>query len=394
MGGLRISALVTAALLAAGVARAQDVQPQPAPSSAPVKGPQPSDQPRQPAMPQTAATPGSAATDATPPTDDQRWALHWQGTFTEQAHPGFRSPYRGAHSLDPAARGNETADITLYAGVRPWKGGEIWIDPEIDQGFGLSNTLGYRNGFPERRGVQGSASRSPYLRMQRLFLRQTIALGGDTSKVDPDLNVLGGSQSANRLVVTLGKFSAVDVFDNNSYAHDPRNDFAQLGDRRHRGSLRATPPTRWEAMQRAVWRFKVYEGKWAFRLGVFDLSDVPNSTPSGSRASVNSKRWRRSSATTGWGDHAGKLPRGRGFLEPRSHGNLCGRVSAVGGDTHAGGRGAGAPVPHPRRHRDRLAAGSDRKGRGRASRAPVGTRATSSPTSSRTWTRPTRPACR
>ena len=37
----------------------------------------------------------------------------------------------------------------------------------------------------------------PYYRMSRAFFRQTINLGGETQKVDPDLNQLGGSQTAN-----------------------------------------------------------------------------------------------------------------------------------------------------------------------------------------------------
>ena len=77
-----------------------------------------------------AAEPGSP-TDAA-----QDWAIHGQATLTWQAHPAFRSPYRGSNSLNPSANGRETFDATLYAGVRPWAAGEVWINPEIDQGFG------------------------------------------------------------------------------------------------------------------------------------------------------------------------------------------------------------------------------------------------------------------
>ena len=48
----------------------------------------------------------------------QVFALHGQATFVLQGHDAFRSPYRGAQSLDPAARGDETADVTLYAGFQ------------------------------------------------------------------------------------------------------------------------------------------------------------------------------------------------------------------------------------------------------------------------------------
>ena len=94
-----------------------------------------------------------------------------------QGHDAFTSPYRGPQSLESAARGAETADATLYLGVRPFAGTEIWIDPEIDQGFGLSDTLGVA-GFPSGEAYKVGA-RDPYLKLPRLFLRQTIDLGGE-----------------------------------------------------------------------------------------------------------------------------------------------------------------------------------------------------------------------
>ena len=36
----------------------------------------------------------------------------------------------------------QTWDATFYVGWRLWRGAELWINPEIDQGFGLSGTLG------------------------------------------------------------------------------------------------------------------------------------------------------------------------------------------------------------------------------------------------------------
>ena len=127
------------------------------------------------------------------------------------------------NSLYPAASGEETLDATLFAGVSLWKGMELWINPEIDQGFGLSNTVGIA-GFPSGEAYK-VGSVTPYVRLQRLFVRQTIDLGGERQAVDPDLNQLGGSHAANRIVMTVGMFSVPDIFDANTYAHDPRNDF-------------------------------------------------------------------------------------------------------------------------------------------------------------------------
>ena len=108
---------------------------------------------------------------------DETFAIHGQATFIDQYHPAFRSLYRGADSLDPGSRGDETVNITAYAGARPWDGGEAWADLEMDQGFGLSNTLGvaaFTNGEGSKVGKA-----VPYLRLHRLFFRQTFDLGGE-----------------------------------------------------------------------------------------------------------------------------------------------------------------------------------------------------------------------
>jgi high affinity Mn2+ porin len=109
--------------------------------------------------------------------------------------------------------------------------------------------------------------------MARAFFRQTIDLGGAVEKVDPDLNQLGGSQTANRVVLTIGKISVVDIFDTNKYAHDPRADFMNW-------SLVDTGTFDYAADS---WGFTYgaaaewYQGDWTVRGGLFDLSVVPNS---------------------------------------------------------------------------------------------------------------------
>jgi high affinity Mn2+ porin len=65
----------------------------------------------------------------------------------------------------------------------------------------------------------------PFVRVQRLFLRQTIDLGPATDKVAADLNQFAMTQSPDRLVITAGKFSVGDIFDLNRYATDVRTDF-------------------------------------------------------------------------------------------------------------------------------------------------------------------------
>jgi high affinity Mn2+ porin len=161
--------------------------------------------------------------------------------------------------------------LTLFAGVRLWPGGAFYINPEIDQGFGLSNTLGVA-GFPSGEAYKVGKSK-PYLRLQRAFFRQRFDLGGESHNIPTGANELGGTQTADNVTLTAGKFSVVDIFDTNSYAHDPRGDFLN-----------------WSVIDAAAfdyaadaWGYTVgaavewTQSWWAVRGGFFDLSDVPNS---------------------------------------------------------------------------------------------------------------------
>lgn len=218
--------------------------------------------------PAPAAAETSSGTEATA-SSGGRFALHGQATFTGQATPGFASPYLGANSLTPH-QAKETFDITASIGSRLWRGAELWVDPEIDQGFGLSDTLGVA-GFPSGEAYKVGKS-DPYFKLPRAFLRQTINLGGERSSLGAAANQIAGTQTANRLVITLGKFSVVDVFDTNSYAHDPRGDFLNW-------TLIDTGAFDYAAN---AWGFTFggaaewYQGPWTMRVGLFNLSKQPN----------------------------------------------------------------------------------------------------------------------
>ncbi|MBV9510139.1 MAG: carbohydrate porin [Caulobacteraceae bacterium] len=218
----------------------------------------------------TPAGQGASNADAASPAPPQAFAIHGQFDITEQGNFAFRSPYAGPNSLDGGGEVRETTDATLFVGVRPWAGGELWANPEIDQGFGLSDTLGLA-GYSNAQGAKvGQAA--PYFKLQRLFFRQTIDLGGSRQAVDAQANQLAGSQTDDRLVLTLGKFSVVDVFDANDYAHDPRADFLNW-------SIVDTGSFDYAA---DAWGYTIgaaaewYVGRWALRGGVFNLSAVPN----------------------------------------------------------------------------------------------------------------------
>jgi high affinity Mn2+ porin len=204
------------------------------------------------------------------------FAFHGQATYLNQFSAPFTAPYSGRNSLAPNI-GRETSDITLYAGVRLWHGAEAWINPEIDQGFGLSGSVGVA-GFPSGEAYKVGAD-YPYTRLHRAFLRQTVNLGGDVEKQDSGFNQFSGSQTSDRLVFTVGKIGVVDIFDTNKYAHDPRGDFMNW-------SLVDTGTFDYAA---DAWGYSLgaavewYQGPWTLRGGVFDLSIAPNTTALDSR---------------------------------------------------------------------------------------------------------------
>jgi high affinity Mn2+ porin len=208
--------------------------------------------------------------------ETDRFAFHAQATYVNQYDAPFPAPYSGRNSL-AANIGRETSDVTLYAGVRLWQGAEAWINPEIDQGFGLSGSVGAA-GFPSGEAYKVGAD-YPYTRLDRAFLRQTINLGGEVQKVDAGLNQFSGSQTSDRLVFTIGKFSVGDIFDTNKYAHDPRVDFMNW-------TVIDTGTFDYAA---DAWAYTVgaaaewYQGPWTLRTGLFDLSTAPNETTLDSR---------------------------------------------------------------------------------------------------------------
>ncbi len=211
--------------------------------------------------------PASAKNPATAPASDNI-SLHGQATFTWQGYGPIRSPYEGANSLPGGGEGRETADITLYAGVRPWKGAEFWVNPEIDQGFGVGNThgtAGYVSGEAYKLGDE-----YPYARVQRYFLRQTMELGGEAQKVDEDINVFAGSTTKDRLVLTAGKFGIADIFDTNKYANNPKTDFLNWSLINTGTFDYAGDGWGYNYGAAAEW----YQGRFTLRGGVFDLSQT------------------------------------------------------------------------------------------------------------------------
>src|SRR5207249_8880384 len=138
------------------------------------------------------------ASDWLPP-----YVVGGQVTVVWQHQPAFRSPYQGPHSLRPRAEDAVSHSYTLYTGLRllPWL--DLYVDPEMIRGDGISGGVGlagYTNGEVIR---NPEAGQSPYL--ARAFLRATIALAGPSEDQERDLLQVGGPVSARRLVLTGGR---------------------------------------------------------------------------------------------------------------------------------------------------------------------------------------------
>lgn len=169
----------------------------------------------------------AAAARAQPNLEEQQQAdshqLRFQSTAIWQGYPGFRARQSGDSSLPSTGQGRETVTATAFLGARLLPGTEIWLNPELAQGFGLNRSFGIA-GFPNG-DASKAGNRWPREYVARAFLRQTIDLDGERVFVPTETNQLSGSYSSRRLVITAGKLAVGDVFGDNRYSRDARTQF-------------------------------------------------------------------------------------------------------------------------------------------------------------------------
>ncbi len=212
----------------------------------------------------------------------KRVSFHFQSTFVDQYHPAFKSSVPlGGKSLDNASENDLSAISTLYFGLRLFKFTEVCVNPEVAGGSGFSGATGVA-GFPNGTTFR-VGSPAPTLYMARLFLRQTIPLTKEMELRPDESNKVAMMVPTERIIITAGKFSMSDIFDQNVTSHDPM------------GSL-----LNWSLMDAGAWDYpsdtrgytsalsiKVVKKKYIFRFctGVNSLwsngkvSDGPITTP-------------------------------------------------------------------------------------------------------------------
>jgi hypothetical protein len=151
------------------------------------------------------------------------WNFHAQTTIIDDFQPGFGALYSGPNSLGTARDREGTITADLFLGAPLWQGAEFHADLLLWQGFGLSNSFGLE-AFPNADAYK-AGSETPRFMFSHFFVRQTIGLGGEQEDVPDGQFTLPGKRDVSRLTITAGKLNMAELFDQNTYNHDPHTQF-------------------------------------------------------------------------------------------------------------------------------------------------------------------------
>jgi len=209
------------------------------------------------------------------------YSVHAQTTHVVQAYPRFRALYDGPNSFPSGGKANEGSTTNLFLGLRLWEGGAAYLNPEVDQGYGLANSVGAAAYVNSAVAKVGRAA--PYMRFQRYFLRQIIGLNEDGAKerdsegsrsevLESTQNQISGKVDKDRIIITLGKFAVGDVFDDNVYAHDPTTGFLNFAFNTMGAFDYAADAWGYTYGLAVEWK----QDWWTARGGVFQLPTIPN----------------------------------------------------------------------------------------------------------------------
>ena len=160
--------------------------------------------------------------------ETEQWSIHGQATYIAQQRNNFNSPYYGQNSLlnktEGSAAMSYSLSATAFLGTRLWEGAEVYWNGEMFEGTPFDGTLTGLGGFYNGE-LQKGAYAPPIYYTVRAFIRQSFGLGGGQEHIKSEANQLAGNIDKNRIVVSYGKFTTLDFFDDNTYSHDPRTQF-------------------------------------------------------------------------------------------------------------------------------------------------------------------------
>lgn len=207
---------------------------------------------------------------------DETWNLYGQFTYITSYKPPIQAPYTNVNgspnSLWPQAERGFTSTVTLFGGLRLWPGAEAYVVPEFiaERAFSTLHGLG---GSTENFELQKTGAESPTLYRSRLFLRQTINLGGERIEKTSDPMQLAAVVDSRRIVLTAGNFSVLDVFDRNNLVGDLRQSFFNEAFMTH-ASFDFPADARGYTYGASA---EIYLDDWAVRVGRFSPPLNPNS---------------------------------------------------------------------------------------------------------------------
>ena len=153
--------------------------------------------------------------------------IHGQTTYINQRYNNFTSSYSGMNSMSAQKSMAYTWSGTLFFGARVAPNTDIYFNPEVVSGVPFSDLVGL-GGFSNGEATKAAGLNAKFY-SARAFLRQTINQEGDKVVLENEANQITQTVSSNRVVVTAGQFSTLDIFDDSKYAKDPRIQFMNWG---------------------------------------------------------------------------------------------------------------------------------------------------------------------
>jgi high affinity Mn2+ porin len=165
------------------------------------------------------------------PTEGSLWGmpvnLHGQTTYINQRYNNFTSSYSGQNSLDSLKSMSYTWSGTLFFGARIAPNTDVYFNPEVVSGVPFSDLAGL-GGFTNGEATKANGAQAKFY-SARAFVRQTINQEGEKIVLENEANQITQTVSSNRVVLTGGQFSTLDIFDDSRYAKDPRIQFMNWG---------------------------------------------------------------------------------------------------------------------------------------------------------------------
>ncbi len=153
--------------------------------------------------------------------------IHGQTTYINQRYNNFTSSYSGENSLSSLKSMSYTWSGTLFLGARLAPNTDIYFNPEVVSGVPFSDLVGL-GGFSNGEATKAAGLNAKFY-SARAFLRQTFNQERDKVVLENEANQITQTVSSNRVVVTAGQFSTLDIFDDSKYAKDPRIQFMNWG---------------------------------------------------------------------------------------------------------------------------------------------------------------------